>query len=112
MTDQDLMNLMSIVKLEYVVSREGGWDSERDWADVLSGGEKQRYEFDANVKVMLKKDLTCWQLSPRCVHCYNLFVDSFNVSFQCHVEKDRNYVLGNHPKIQPSSAKQNDGHTQ
>ena len=44
MTDQDLMNLMSIVKLEYVVSREGGWDSERDWADVLSGGEKQRYE--------------------------------------------------------------------
>jgi ATP-binding cassette subfamily D (ALD) protein 3 len=41
-TDESLMNLMSKVKLEYVVQREGGWNSVRDWADVLSGGEKQR----------------------------------------------------------------------
>jgi len=34
--------LLTEVKLEYLVSREGGWDKENDWNDVLSGGEKQR----------------------------------------------------------------------
>lgn len=41
-TDADLMGLMQDVSLEYVVEREGGWDAVADWADVLSGGEKQR----------------------------------------------------------------------
>ena len=41
-TDQDLEDLLVVVKLDYLVSREGGFDKENDWNDVLSGGEKQR----------------------------------------------------------------------
>ena len=40
--DSELLDLLKIVHLEYLVEREGGWDSVRDWQDVLSGGEKQR----------------------------------------------------------------------
>lgn len=41
-SDKDLMQLMTLVELENIVTREGGWDKVADWADVLSGGEKQR----------------------------------------------------------------------
>ena len=34
--------LLKEVRLEYLVAREGGWNKENDWNDVLSGGEKQR----------------------------------------------------------------------
>ncbi|KAJ8655874.1 hypothetical protein O0I10_008538 [Lichtheimia ornata] len=40
--DHSLMELLDTVHLGYLVEREGGWDSVQDWADVLSGGEKQR----------------------------------------------------------------------
>lgn len=40
--DEDLSYFLEKVQLGYLVGREGGWDVVHDWADVLSGGEKQR----------------------------------------------------------------------
>ncbi|DAZ95309.1 TPA: hypothetical protein N0F65_006562 [Lagenidium giganteum] len=40
--DHDLMVFLEKVQLGNLVAREGGWDVVHDWADVLSGGEKQR----------------------------------------------------------------------
>ncbi|RMY29338.1 hypothetical protein D0866_08766 [Hortaea werneckii] len=41
-SDADLETILSEAKLPYLPSREGGWDTRKNWKDVLSGGEKQR----------------------------------------------------------------------
>lgn len=41
-TDDDLLEIFSIVQMESVVEREGGWDAAREWRDALSGGDKQK----------------------------------------------------------------------
>lgn len=45
MTDDDLLEILEQVKLEYLVAREGGWETRKQWKDVFSGGEKQRVMF-------------------------------------------------------------------
>ncbi|KAI1119144.1 lipid transporter [Nemania sp. NC0429] len=38
----DLKRVLDAAKLGYLPDREGGWDTRKEWKDVLSGGEKQR----------------------------------------------------------------------
>jgi ATP-binding cassette subfamily D (ALD) long-chain fatty acid import protein len=44
-TDEELMEILETVHLSYLPSREGGWDTCKEWKDVFSGGEKQRVSF-------------------------------------------------------------------
>ncbi|CED84542.1 adrenoleukodystrophy protein [Phaffia rhodozyma] len=41
-TDDDLRDCLQAVDLNTLVDREGGWETQKDWANALSGGDKQR----------------------------------------------------------------------
>ncbi|KAF2721389.1 hypothetical protein K431DRAFT_284984 [Polychaeton citri CBS 116435] len=41
-TETELQSILEEAKLGYIPAREGGWDTRKEWKDVLSGGEKQR----------------------------------------------------------------------
>jgi len=41
-TDSDLYQILSIVEIQSIVDRSGGWDADEEWRDVLSGGLQQR----------------------------------------------------------------------
>jgi ATP-binding cassette, subfamily D (ALD), peroxisomal long-chain fatty acid import protein len=38
-TDDELMEILKVVYLDYIPSREGGWNSIKEWKDVFSGGK-------------------------------------------------------------------------
>ncbi|KAK7746089.1 ATP-binding cassette long-chain fatty acid transporter pxa1 [Diatrype stigma] len=40
--EDDLQRALDAARLGYLPDREGGWDTRKEWKDVLSGGEKQR----------------------------------------------------------------------
>lgn len=40
--DNELRRILEDARLGYLPDREGGWDTRKEWKDVLSGGEKQR----------------------------------------------------------------------
>ena len=42
MNDKKLLEILKILRLDYIVEREGGLNTQRNWLDLLSGGEKQR----------------------------------------------------------------------
>ena len=44
-SEDDLQRVLDEAKLGYLPDREGGWDTRKEWKDVLSGGEKQRMGF-------------------------------------------------------------------
>lgn len=44
-TEAELLKILEEAKLGYLPEREGGWDTRKEWKDVLSGGEKQRMGF-------------------------------------------------------------------
>ncbi|KAF4572586.1 ATP-binding cassette sub-family D [Pleurotus pulmonarius] len=41
-TDADLLRILSVVQMDHIVEREGGWDVAKEWRDALSGGDKQK----------------------------------------------------------------------
>ncbi|BGP00311.1 Peroxisomal long-chain fatty acid import protein 1 [Rhodotorula toruloides] len=41
-TDSNLLDILKMLELDSIVEREGGWDTQREWRDALSGGDKQR----------------------------------------------------------------------
>lgn len=40
--EHHLQQVLDAARLGYLVDREGGWDTRKEWKDVFSGGEKQR----------------------------------------------------------------------
>ena len=41
-TDKDLLDILSVVQMDHIVEREGGWDAAREWREALSGGDQQK----------------------------------------------------------------------
>jgi len=41
-TDEQLLHILSVVQMDHIVGREGGWDVTKEWRETLSGGDQQK----------------------------------------------------------------------
>lgn len=41
-TDDDLLSVLSVMQMDHIVEREGGWDAAKEWREALSGGDQQK----------------------------------------------------------------------
>jgi len=100
-TDEELVAYLKNVQLDYLVDREGGWDAIQDWADVLSGGEKQRV---AMARLFYHKPQ--FAILDECTsavsvdvegfmyeHCRELGITLFTVSHRKSLWQHHEYVL-------------------
>ncbi|MCP9266298.1 ATP-binding cassette sub-family D member 2 [Dirofilaria immitis] len=65
-TDSTLMEILKTVHLSDIVEREGGFESEHEWIDVLSGGEKQRLGL-ARIFI-ISQSMPFWMNAPAISH--------------------------------------------
>ena len=70
-TDDDLLSILTVMQMDNIVEREGGWDAAREWRDALSGGDKQKiawarlFYHQPKVRHGLScgtRVLTCWHI--------------------------------------------------
>jgi ATP-binding cassette subfamily D (ALD) protein 3 len=102
-TDEMLLQLMDSVKLRYLVeSRKAtGWNTVEDWADVLSGGEKQRV---AMARLFYHRPL--FAILDECTsavsvdvekfmydHCRELGISLITISHRPSLWKHHEYIL-------------------
>ena len=99
-TDDDLYHILEIVQIEQLAVKEG-WDTEKDWKDVLSGGDKQRIAaarlFYHKPKFAILDECTSAVSMDieRIIytHCKSLGITLMTVSHRSSLWQYHNYIL-------------------
>ncbi|KAF9973410.1 ATP-binding cassette sub- D member 3 [Actinomortierella ambigua] len=87
--DSKLMELLEVVHLGYLIEREGGWDAIQDWADVLSGGEKQRFAILDECTSAVSMDIEAIMYE----HARAVGITLFTVSHRSSLIRHHEYLL-------------------
>ena len=83
-SEAKLQEILNEVRLDYLVAREGGWETQNDWNDVLSGGEKQRL---AMARLIYHKPI--YAIMDECTSSMSIDVESHLYSYM----KDQGITL-------------------
>lgn len=106
--DEELMEILKKVYLEYIPGREGGWDTVKEWKDVFSGGEKQRMQlarvfYHLPRFVALDEATSAVSVDVEALlysHCKSAGITVITISHRPSLFKYHNYLLrvgeGNH----------------